>query len=180
MYFAKYSIIASVVTLSLQLPTKHDPLRVREAEEVQFLNQKIDSIKAVLGADTSTSVILYCNEGFMAKSGYGCIIFKNGNKLTGEKIYLEKELARSLKINRKILKENTSMLNKLLTFPNTLLEDFPPAKSNYISHDNRIYLYIKIKDKIIYDKSFMRSNTVVSNNNDQIKFITGLSALSHN
>jgi hypothetical protein len=151
-----------------------------EMKRIQVIKDKIDSIKAVLIKDTSTTLVFCCNEGFMSLKGYGCVIYKNYNSLTGKKIYIHDGVCDELEINRKVLKKNAGMFNLLFRDPGSFLNDFPPKNSRELSHDNKIHLFIKIKGRVIFDQAFMRSNAVCTNNVNVSNLITELSSLGVN
>ncbi|MBS1600825.1 MAG: hypothetical protein JST75_21575 [Bacteroidetes bacterium] len=166
LFFFRKNTLSQTDSLSIQLNN-------------DILNHKIDSIKNILKADTSNTLLMFFNVDFMDRNAYGCVIFKKDNAIDGYKIsFLENGIKKSA-LNHALLKSNKKLLEDFFRNPSDFLTDFPPKKKQPLSHDNAIYLFLKKDNRNIFDHRFMRSNSITTSNPNASKLITQLGAFNN-
>ncbi len=146
--------------------------------EKSSLKQSIDSTKEELLNSLNTYELLFFNSGFMNKSASGCKIVMNSDQLKATGLFLQFGSSQQ-RHNQKVSIETVKFLKGFFYNPKLFLENSLRPNEQNLSHDNVVYLIVKIDRQIIFDKYFLRSSFVGSSNKNLLKLILNLQDLSY-
>jgi hypothetical protein len=142
------------------------------------INAMIDSIKNSEQISRIESGVFFFNIDFSGKNAYGNIILKEQSSMTVQKIGLVSNKKYSEEMAAIRMEKADPVFNDLFSNPESVLQDFFPNCNHALSHDNYVYLFVKVKGKIYFDKRFRRSSFIDTKNNKSASLIQKLGHLS--